>query len=342
MADTTKLTLPLLSASQSQKHVTVNEALQLLDLLVQSSVINTTTTAPPGSPSEGDAYVIAATATGDWAGRENDIAAYQNGAWVYLSPNEGWTVFDKSGNLAYIYYSGSWNSSSVGDLLTINHATAATTAQRLVVGSPAVKFENESGSFVLRLGKDDDASSLWLEFLSNGTEVYDFGTFANNDLVLRKSDGTRIFEVNEPTGIMTQGQFPSFRARATVEQTVAADTWTQMVLDSERFDTLGNFASNVFTAPVDGVYTFGAGFRFKADATVPTDVRIGLSVNGGSPESDQQVRQGDATVVNAQTHVQITGPLELNQGDTVEIQVYMTTNSGKLYEYSTYFWGKLE
>ena len=35
MADTTNLTLPLLAASQAQKHVTVNEALTRLDGMVQ-------------------------------------------------------------------------------------------------------------------------------------------------------------------------------------------------------------------------------------------------------------------------------------------------------------------
>ena len=35
MTDTSNLTLPLLAAAQAQKHVTVNEALQRLDGVVQ-------------------------------------------------------------------------------------------------------------------------------------------------------------------------------------------------------------------------------------------------------------------------------------------------------------------
>ena len=38
MSETSQLKLPLLQTAQAQKHVTVNEALALLDQLVQMSV----------------------------------------------------------------------------------------------------------------------------------------------------------------------------------------------------------------------------------------------------------------------------------------------------------------
>ena len=92
---TTKLGVVQLAADQAQKHVTLNEALSQLDQLVQQTVKNRTTTAPPAGPSEGDAYIIAVTATGDWTGRENDIAAYVLGAWVYFTPRTGWIAWDE-------------------------------------------------------------------------------------------------------------------------------------------------------------------------------------------------------------------------------------------------------
>ena len=66
---TTHLLLPYILAAQAQKHVTHNEALRLLDGLVQLSVLDRDLTAPPGSPADGDRYIGglgAATAT--WAG----------------------------------------------------------------------------------------------------------------------------------------------------------------------------------------------------------------------------------------------------------------------------------
>jgi len=51
MSDTsTHLGLPYLLAAQAQKHVTHNEALRLLDAIVQLSVLERTRTAPPQAP----------------------------------------------------------------------------------------------------------------------------------------------------------------------------------------------------------------------------------------------------------------------------------------------------
>ena len=58
------------SASQAQKEVTVNTALRLIDALMNTSIIDKDLTTPPGSPSEGDVYIPAATlqalATNRW------------------------------------------------------------------------------------------------------------------------------------------------------------------------------------------------------------------------------------------------------------------------------------
>jgi hypothetical protein len=90
MSETPLLALPLIAAEQAQKHVTLNEALNALDALVQLAVKDRDVTAPPGSPAEGDRYIVAAGASGAWAGRDLDIAAWQGGAWNFYEPTEGW------------------------------------------------------------------------------------------------------------------------------------------------------------------------------------------------------------------------------------------------------------
>lgn len=44
---------------------------------------------PPGSPSTGDRYLIIATATGAWSGKENQIAGWDGSAWAYTIPTVG-------------------------------------------------------------------------------------------------------------------------------------------------------------------------------------------------------------------------------------------------------------
>ena len=90
MEETANLKLPFILPSQAQKHVTHNESLQLLDAIVQLGVLDRDLTAPPAEPAEGDRYIIASPATGAWEGREGEIAAFQDGAWNFLSPRPGW------------------------------------------------------------------------------------------------------------------------------------------------------------------------------------------------------------------------------------------------------------
>ena len=75
MAETPNLVLPYLAANQSQKHVTVNEALRRLDALVQISVQSTALATPPASPTEGQRWIVPASPTGAWAGHAGQIAA---------------------------------------------------------------------------------------------------------------------------------------------------------------------------------------------------------------------------------------------------------------------------
>lgn len=94
MADTTpNLALPYLMASQAQKHVTHNEALRLLDGLTQLAVESRDLAAPPGAPAEGDCWIVAAGATGEWAGWDGDVAMWVDGAWFRLKARTGWRAW---------------------------------------------------------------------------------------------------------------------------------------------------------------------------------------------------------------------------------------------------------
>lgn len=109
MSDTPKLGLPEISESQSAKYLTHNDALRRLDILVQASAIDKDLTAPPGSPADGDTYIVGATnsTSGDWEDHDDNIAFYESGAWVFLTPNEGWHFWLCDENLDYVYKSAS-------------------------------------------------------------------------------------------------------------------------------------------------------------------------------------------------------------------------------------------
>lgn len=105
---TPRLSLPYIETQQAQKEVTHAQALNRLDATVQASVQDKDLTAPPGSPSEGDLYLVAASATGDWSGQEDALAHYIGGVWAFLTPNTGWRVFAEDESAFYVYDGSAW------------------------------------------------------------------------------------------------------------------------------------------------------------------------------------------------------------------------------------------
>ena len=105
---TPNLALPLLAATQAQKHVTVNEALSRLDGLVQISVKDRGLASPPASPVEGDRYIVAAGATDAWTGWDGDVVLFTGGAWLRLSPQEGWRVWIEDEGALVVRIGGTW------------------------------------------------------------------------------------------------------------------------------------------------------------------------------------------------------------------------------------------
>ncbi len=50
-------------------------------------------TTPPGSPTAGDTYIVAAAATGAWAAKDGQVAVWNGSIWVFGVPREGWVAY---------------------------------------------------------------------------------------------------------------------------------------------------------------------------------------------------------------------------------------------------------
>lgn len=109
MSNTPNLTLPEIAASQAQKHVTHNEALLRLDALVQLSVKDRDLNAPPGSPAEGDRYIIGPSPTGAWATHAGKLAYWDGSAWVIFTPKEGWRTWVDDENVMLFWNGSAWS-----------------------------------------------------------------------------------------------------------------------------------------------------------------------------------------------------------------------------------------
>jgi hypothetical protein len=141
MTATTNFSLPLLYSSQSQKEVTVNQALLQIDRVMQMAVVSRTLALAPTSPSDGAKYVVGTGATGVWAGQDNRIAIYTtNGStWSFLAPQEGWTCFSIADHALYEFNGSSWAvlgyTAATSGL--VDFASLTPTAGNLIVGNGA-------------------------------------------------------------------------------------------------------------------------------------------------------------------------------------------------------------
>ena len=198
MSRTNRLDLPLLLASQADKHVTYNEAMFALDVCVQLTMVSRALSAPPAEPTEGACYIPKAPATGAWSGLQDKLIAFQNGSWRVVPAKAGWLgwVVDEAIN---IRFNGSaWNPvsvvSSVNPIDQIGVNTTADATNRLAVKSEAVLLSHPSGTIGnmhVKLNKSQPSSTGALLFQSGWSSRAEVGLLGSDDLTVKvSSDGT--------------------------------------------------------------------------------------------------------------------------------------------------------
>lgn len=113
MVKTANLELPLVQASQAQKHVTVNEALALLDAAAQLRLMSVTLTSPPVTAVDGAAFAVPSGADGEWATQPGKLAVFANGGWVYVVPRAGWRAWIVDAAKAAMFDGVTWVSGAL-------------------------------------------------------------------------------------------------------------------------------------------------------------------------------------------------------------------------------------
>ena len=113
MAETSQFSLPLLSSAQAQKHITVNEALAIVDAVAQLRFLSATLAAPPVGATDGDAYIVPSGATGDWFGEDGNLAIAANGFWRFVTPKAGWQGFNVETGSSQLFDGTAWLDSTL-------------------------------------------------------------------------------------------------------------------------------------------------------------------------------------------------------------------------------------
>ena len=101
--------LPLLAVSQAQKEVTHNEALVLIDALIQLTVESTQSKPPEVNDTEiGRCWLVGAAPSGLWVNKVGHIAIWTGGSWRFSAPQTGMRLWDKSIGRQSHYNAGQW------------------------------------------------------------------------------------------------------------------------------------------------------------------------------------------------------------------------------------------
>jgi hypothetical protein len=292
MSDSTvNLQMPYILPSQAQKHVTHNEALQRLDAVTQL-VIVAQIAAPPASPVEGACYAVAAAATGGWAGKSGQIAFRQDGAWIFITPREGWQAWFLAPSQLAIFVSGAWTPLSLPaphelglDRLGIN-ATADDT-NRLALASPASLFNNAGNGHQLKVNKSASADTASLMFQSGWQGHAEMGLAGDNDFSVKVSaDGSSwktALRISADGAIATPYR-PAVRA-ALADSVLAPASGTQTGFSALAVNR-GSFSLGAAVAgggsrlivPVSGLYLLGLSARILSSS----GHRITLTLNGAA------------------------------------------------------------
>ena len=94
-------------SGQARKEVYLNEALSMIDGLTHCAV-EAEASSPPVTPTDGQTWLIGSSASGEWAGKTGQLAFRQGGQWLYVPPQDGMRVLNRTSGQDIRRIGGIW------------------------------------------------------------------------------------------------------------------------------------------------------------------------------------------------------------------------------------------
>jgi hypothetical protein len=186
------LNLPYIQPAQAQKHVTHNEAIRVLDALVQLSVEDRDQTVPPASPVAGDRHIVPVAASGGWVGQDGSVAVFEDAAWAFYPPQAGWQAVVRSEAVTLIWNGSDWIAPSIDatafqNVNSVGINTTADATNRLAVSSDATLLSHAGSDHRVVVTKDDAADTASLLFQTGYSGRAEMGTAGSDDFAVKVS-----------------------------------------------------------------------------------------------------------------------------------------------------------
>jgi hypothetical protein len=236
--ETPRVGLPFIAAAQAQKHVTHNEALAELDALIGARFLDRDLATPPASPSDGDAYLVHAAATDDWAGQDGKIAFCLDGGWRFYAPFAGLVALVADESKFIAFDGASWNDYAayipLDNVAQLGVNTGADSTNKFAVKSNAVLFaaleaaSGGSGDIRFTVNKETSSNTVSLLFQDGFSGRAEVGLAGDDDFHFKVSpDGstwTESMVIDKTTGLVTLAGDPTSALHAATKQYVDANS----------------------------------------------------------------------------------------------------------------------
>lgn len=291
---TPRLHLPYLAASQAQKHLTLNEALGLLDGLIACAVQSRTLAVQPAAPADGALYILPAGPTGDdWSvAGAGALMRFEIGAWTELARAPGQLVYVRDEAALLLFDGADWvfAGEALGARAKLNKAATA--------GTASVLFQKGfSGRAEIGLVGDD---ALTVKVSADGASLVE---------ALKVEPGGQVRLPKKPMAV-------AFRTSGAV--TVGAAV-VGLACDNAVLDAGGDYdpTTGVFTCPAQGRYRVAANIMLAASNAAGVLMYVYLRKNGavlGGP-----IMLAQQPVAGALPNVPVETAVACVAGETLQI-----------------------
>jgi hypothetical protein len=195
-SNTKNIDLNYISQNQSQKEILLNEAFLKIDSLLNTGAKSCSTVMPPSEPNESELYIIPVAATNEWENHDNEVTYFHSSkGWVFLTPNEGLTLWVNDEDVLYTYNGTGWVIAGAGEMvdkLGIN--ASPDSINKLAVKSDAVLFDHNGTDSRIKASKATSTDTASHLFQNNYSGRAEFGLIGNNNFKLKLSDDGSIWQ----------------------------------------------------------------------------------------------------------------------------------------------------
>lgn len=110
MTETNTFAFEYIEQHQTGKETLLNTNFEKLDKFLWGGVKSMTVTSDPSTPWDGDMYIVPVGAGGQWTGKDNDVAVFdQNYGWLFISPKQGTLMYCNDKASLFVFSGSSWS-----------------------------------------------------------------------------------------------------------------------------------------------------------------------------------------------------------------------------------------